>query len=102
MSQFRLMRNPSFLYRFYKNSLEKMRRKESQHNIAFSSCIFLCCNFYREEILLAVPSAESSHRTKTSCQTIGVPVPDHFRDITKMVALDLGHSQEITNIKLTR
>jgi len=42
------------------------------------------------------------HRAKTSCQTIGIPVPDHFRDVTKMVALGSGSSREITDIKLTR
>ena len=40
MSQIRLMHSPSFLSwesrnRFYKNSLEKMRRKGSRHNTAF-------------------------------------------------------------------
>lgn len=42
------------------------------------------------------------HRAKTSCQTTGIPVLDHFRDVTKMVALGSGSSREITDIKLTR
>ena len=42
------------------------------------------------------------HRAKAACQTTGIPVSDHFRDVTKMVTLGSGSSREITDIKLTR
>ncbi|MDD3269123.1 MAG: DNA damage-inducible protein D [Syntrophomonadaceae bacterium] len=38
----------------------------------------------------------------TSCQTTGVNVSDHFRDVTKMVKIGLGVERSIEDIMLTR
>lgn len=41
-------------------------------------------------------------KAKNSCETAGLDCADHFRDITKMVALGSGAERPIQNIMLTR
>lgn len=41
-------------------------------------------------------------KAKTSCESAGIIVSDHFRDITKMVGIGSNTTREINDLKLTR
>ena len=41
-------------------------------------------------------------KAKTSCESAGIVVSDHFRDITKMVGIGSNTTREINDLKLTR
>lgn len=41
-------------------------------------------------------------KAKTSCESAGILVSDHFRDITKMVVIGSNTTREINDLKLTR
>jgi len=41
-------------------------------------------------------------RAVTSCNTLGISVDDHFREVTKMVVLGSGAKREVENYMLTR
>lgn len=41
-------------------------------------------------------------KAKTSCESSGIVVSDHFRDITKMVGIGSNTTREINDLKLTR
>jgi len=41
-------------------------------------------------------------KAKTACEVSGHAVPDHFRDVTKMVDLGSGSQREVDDIMLTR
>jgi len=41
-------------------------------------------------------------RAKTSCEKGGIPITDHFREVTKMIALPKGATRAIDDIMLTR
>ncbi len=41
-------------------------------------------------------------KARTSCQNAGVPVTDHFADVSKMVPLGSGAERAIQDIMLTR
>ena len=41
-------------------------------------------------------------KAKNSCETAGLDCADHFRDVTKMVALGSGAERQIQDIMLTR
>lgn len=41
-------------------------------------------------------------KAKTSCESAGIIVSDHFRDVTKMVGIGSNTTREINDLKLTR
>ena len=41
-------------------------------------------------------------RAMESCKTLGVSVDDHFREVTRMVALGSGSQREVQDFMLTR
>jgi len=41
-------------------------------------------------------------KARESCQNAGIPVPDHFVDINKMVVLGSGSKRQVADIALTR
>lgn len=41
-------------------------------------------------------------KAKTSCESAGITVSDHFRDVTKMVGIGSNTTREINDLKLTR
>lgn len=41
-------------------------------------------------------------RAKSSCESSGITITDHFRDITKMVDIGSNTTREISDLKLTR
>ena len=41
-------------------------------------------------------------KAKTSCESAGILVSDHFRDVTKMVGIGSNTTREINDLKLTR
>jgi DNA-damage-inducible protein D len=41
-------------------------------------------------------------KAKTSCESAGIMVSDHFRDVTKMVGIGSNTTREINDLKLTR
>lgn len=46
--------------------------------------------------------ATALERARRACETSGNPVADHFRDVTKMVAVGSGAHREIEDVLLTR
>ncbi len=42
------------------------------------------------------------NKAKTSCETAGQRIPDHFVDVNKMIAMPKGASKEILDFMLTR
>jgi DNA-damage-inducible protein D len=41
-------------------------------------------------------------KARESCQNAGIPVPDHFVDINKMIELAKGAKRQVADIALTR
>ena len=41
-------------------------------------------------------------RSMDSCETAGITVPDHFREVTKMVQLGSGSQRAVKDYMLTR
>lgn len=82
-----------------KNTFDDLVHYDSEANIEF---------WYAREIQAALGYARWENfdtaikRAKTACETSKIQVSDHFRDVTKMVALGSGSTRNIADIKLTR